>query len=249
MTSLAHVIRHPIKSIGVEHILRASLVEGRALDLDRRWAVAHAAAKFVGQPGAWQPKMNFLRGAAGPELMAVTASSAGDTVTLHHPRAETITLALDHAADRARLIAWLTPLWPEGRPAPSHVVEVPGQALTDVPGPWLSLLSLASLGALGAHMGRDLHLARWRGNLWVEGWEPQQERALIGQRIRIGTATLEVMQPITRCRATCVNPETGAEDCDTLLALEALWGHKDFGVYARVATGGDIATGDAVEIL
>lgn len=249
MAHLAHLVRHPIKSIGVEHIERASLSEGRALPLDRRWAVAHEAAKFVGQPGAWQPKMNFLRGVAGPELMAITATAAADTVTLRHPHAETITLDLNHAADRARLIAWLVPLWPENRPAPSHVVEVPGQALTDVPGQWLSLLSLASLGALGAYMGRALNLHRWRGNLWVDGWEPLQERALIGRRIRIGTAVLEVMQPITRCRATCVNPETGTEDCDTLAALEALWGHKDFGVYARVTAAGDIAKGDAVEIL
>ena len=246
---LAHILRHPIKAVGVEEIERAPLAEGRALAFDRRWAIAHVAARFQGQPEAWQPKVNFLRGVAGPELMAVTAACQGDRVTLGHPRAETITLDMASDADRARLIAWLTPLWPEGRPAPSHVVEVPGQALADWPDPFLSLLSITSLAALSRHAGQALHPYRWRGNLWVDGWEPLRERALIGQRIRVGTATLEVVQPITRCRATCVNPETGAEDCDTLAVLESLWGHKDFGVYARVLTGGDIARGDTVEIL
>ncbi|PKP69410.1 MAG: hypothetical protein CVT82_11175 [Alphaproteobacteria bacterium HGW-Alphaproteobacteria-4] len=246
---LAHILRHPIKAVGVEEIERAPLAEGRALAFDRRWAIAHVAAKFQGQPEAWQPKANFLRGVAGPELMAVTAACQGNRVTLGHPRAKTITLDMASDADRARLIAWLTPLWPVGRPAPSHVVEVPGQALADWPDPFLSLVSLTSLAALSRRAGQALHINRWRGNLWVDGWEPLRERALIGQRIRVGTATLEIVQPITRCRATCVNPETGAEDCDTLAMLESLWGHKDFGVYARVLTGGDIARGDTVEIL
>jgi hypothetical protein len=246
---LAHILRHPIKAVGVEEIARAELVAGHALALDRQWAVAHAAAKFQGQPDAWQPKMNFLRGVAGPELMAVTAVCDGAQVTLRHPRAQTICLDLASAADRARLIAWLAPLWPAGRPAPSHVVEVPGQALADWPDPFVSLLSLSSLAALSQHAGQALHPRRFRGNLWVEGWVPLQERALIGQRIRVGAATLEIVQPITRCRATGVNPDTGAEDCDTLAALESLWGHKDFGVYARVVHGGEIVRGDAVAVL
>ncbi len=246
---LAHILRHPIKAIGVEEIESASLAKGRALAGDRRWAVAHVAAKFSGQPGAWQPKMNFLRGVAGPELMAISAACNGEQVTLRHPRAETITLDMQSEADRNRLVAWLEPLWPDDRPAPSHVVEVPGQAMTDWADPFLSLLSLSSLAELSHHTGQALHVNRWRANLWVDGWAPLHERALIGSHIRIGGATFEIVQPITRCRATTVNPATGANDCDTLAALESLWGHKDFGVYARVLSGGEIARGDAIEVL
>jgi len=246
---LAHILRHPIKAVGVEEIARADLLAGNPLAQDRRWAVAHAGARFQGQPGAWAAKMNFLRGVAGPELMAITARSNGEQVTLSHPRAETIALNMAKSGDHSRLIDWLTPLWPEGRPAPSHVVEVPGQALADWPDPFLSLLSLSSLAKLSQHAGQSLHPWRFRGNLWVSGWEPLTERRQIGQKLRIGTATLEIVQPITRCRATGVNPETGAEDCDTLAALESLWGHKDFGVYARVLTSGTIAQGDRVQVI
>lgn len=246
---LAHILRHPIKAVGVEEIARAELQPGRPLAFDRRWAVAHAAAKFQGQPGAWAAKMNFLRGVAGPELMAVTATCKDESVTLAHPRAASLTLDMRDSADRARLIDWLAPLWPEGRPAPSHVVEVPGQALADWPDPFLSLLSLSSLDQLSRHAGQPLHPWRFRGNLWVDGWQPLRERALIGRQIRIGTATLEIVQPITRCRATGVNPETGTEDCDTLATIDSLWGHKDFGVYARVLTGGEITRGDRVMVL
>ena len=38
-------------------------------------------------------------------------------------------------------------------------------------------------------------------------------------------------------------------DADTLGALQATYGHQDFGVYARVITGGTIAVGDTVVVI
>lgn len=245
---LAAIVRHPVKSIGHEEIARAGLAPGRVLPFDRVWAVAHAAAKIAPGHGAWAAKMNFLRGVAGPELMAISASSQPEArqITLRHPRAGAITVNLDLPDDAARLIGWLRPLWPASRPAPAFVTAVPDQAMTDVPDPFLSILNLASNRELGARMGLDLSIHRWRGNLWVEGMEPFAEFALVGRRLRIGDALLEVAEPITRCRATCVDPATGREEGDTLKALNEAYGHQDFGVYARVIEAGEIATGDRV---
>lgn len=246
---LAHIVRHPIKAIGVEELAEATIEAGRALPHDRVWAVAHEGAKFAGQPDSWQSKMNFLRGVAGPELMAIRArlDEGTGTVELTHPRAGMIRVRPD--ADEAALLAWLAPLWPESRPAPRGVVRVPGQAMTDWPDPFLALIGTASNEALGRRLGRPLSIHRWRANLWVSGWEPFAEFDLIGRRVQIGNAVLEIRQRITRCKATTVNPETGITDADTLGALEAGWGHEDFGVYATVAEAGKISVGDTVVVL
>ncbi len=247
---LAHICRHPIKSAGHEQVDRIALSPGRALPFDREWAVAHDAAKFGKDLTEWAPKMNFLRGVAGPELMAVSAvtDEAARTVTLHHPRSDRLTVAPDDPEDAARLIAWLRPLWPEGRPAPAFVTRVPGQAMTDVPEPFLSILNIASNRALSARLGQDLSIHRWRGNLWLDGLEPFAELGLIGRSLRIGEAELKVARVITRCRATCVNPATGQEDADTLGALQATRGHQDFGIYAAVTRAGTITREDRMEI-
>jgi uncharacterized protein len=55
-----------------------------------------------------------------------------------------------------------------------------------------------------------------------------------------------VEEPIGRCRATGANPETGAFDADTMAALDAGYGHTDFGVFARVIAGGAVRAGDEV---
>jgi uncharacterized protein len=77
---------------------------------------------------------------------------------------------------------------------------------------------------------------------------PWEEFDLIGREIAIGAVVLQVESRITRCKATCGNPETGRADADTLGALDEGYGHQDFGVYARVVAGGQIRPGDAVTI-
>jgi uncharacterized protein YcbX len=126
------------------------------------------------------------------------------------------------------------------------VIRVPGQALTDQDQPLVSINSTASLADLSARMGQDLSIHRFRGNIWVEGWAPWAELDLLGSEITVGGARLRVEEPIGRCRATGANPETGAQDADTMAALESGYGHTDFGIFARVISGGTVRLGDEV---
>ncbi|PTV95722.1 hypothetical protein C8J27_10349 [Rhodobacter aestuarii] len=247
---LAHIVRHPIKSIGYEDIRSAPLTQGRVLPFDRTWAISHEAAKFDSPLTEWAKKMNFVRGVAAPGLMAVQAQMHEDgTVELTHPDLWHLRIDPDRPADQAKLIEWLKPLWPATRPAPRAVERLEGQSLADMAQPYISILSMASLAALGAAAGVELSRHRFRGNLWVEGWAPWAERNLIGKRLRIGETVLEVDMPITRCRATCANPVSGTEDLETLQWLEKLNGDWHFGLYAVVIEGGEIARGDVVEVL
>lgn len=244
---IARLVRHPIKSAGYETVAEALLTAGAAFPFDRVWAVAHAAARLT-EPPAWAPKLQFLRGWGSAELMAVACVSDPERgeVTLSHPRRPTERFRPDEPDDAARLIDWLRPLWPANRPEPARVIRVPGQALTDQDQPLISINSTASLADLSARMGMALSPHRFRGNVWVEGWAPWAELDLIGKEIVMGAARLRIEAPIGRCRATGANPETGVQDADTMGALEAGYGHTDFGVFARVIAGGRIAPGDEV---
>lgn len=244
---VAHLVRHPVKSAGYEIVGAAALTPGAAFPFDRVWAVAHAAAR-LSDPLTWAPKLQFLRGWGSAELMAISCQShpeAGE-ITLSHPRRPIETFRPDDPADGERLIEWLRPLWPENRPEPARVVRVPGQAMTDQDQPLVSINSTTSLADLSARMGQALSMHRFRGNIWVDGWAPLAELELVGQEITVGTARLRIEEPIGRCRATGANPETGLQDADTMGALEAGYGHTDFGVFARVIEGGSVRTGDEV---
>lgn len=244
---LAHIVRHPIKSVGWQEIERAALTQGRPLPFDRLWAVATEAAGVQGDVIAWQPKSRFVRGAAEGRLQAIRAAFHEDSgaITLNHPDRDPFTGILPQ--DAAALVDWLRPLWPNSRPAPSHLVSrTDGGALSDVPEPYLAILNTTSHEILSERMGLDLSIHRWRGNLWVSGLTPWEEFDLIGHEIQIGTARLRIEQRITRCVATTFDPKTGVKHGDTLAALTQGWGHQDFGVYARVVGSGEIAKDDKV---
>lgn len=247
---LARIRRHPIKSVGGEDLDRITLMPARRLPGDREFAVVTEAgernaraSQTDGEPDRWLPKSCFLRGVSAAPLQAVSGGWVGERIALRQPSLPE--LVFDPETDGARLIDWLRPLWPEDAPAPSRLVR--GAAIwTDSKWPWISILSLSSLADLEARTGRKFGLHRWRGNLWVDGWEAFAERALIGQIIRIGSVELRVTDQIGRCEATCADTNTGQRDIDMIAALEQHYGHSDFGIYAEVVSGGDIATGDPV---
>lgn len=240
--ALAQICRHPIKGHGREALASVRLLAGACLPWDRHWAVAHEAAKL--EPG-WNPCVNFARGAKAPALMAIYSrlDEATGVVTLTHPTQGDLVFRPDDPADLVRFLDWVRPLNPENRARPVGIVTA-GRGMTDSEFPSVSILNRASLADLSARMGMDLSPDRWRGNLWLDGAAPWAEFGWIGQNIRIGGAVLKIVEQITRCNATKVDPETGVVNADTLGALEAGFGHQDFGVYAMVVESGPIAVGD-----
>ncbi|CUH40763.1 putative Fe-S protein [Jannaschia seosinensis] len=238
--------RHPIKAHGREALAAFDIAAGATIPLDREWAVVHEAARMgpTEQAGDWAPCANFNRGAKTPALMAVTARMAGDHVILSHP--DRPDLIFDPDEDNRPFLDWIAPLSDPSRARPSHIVRARGRGYTDSPFASISLHSIASLTALETRIGRSLSRDRFRGNLWIDGAEPWAEFDWIGREMTIGTATFRAEERITRCRATMTDPETGHVDADTLGALEAGWGHRDFGVYLTCTAPGHVARGDAL---
>ena len=244
---LAHIVRHPLKAIGREELDAVTLTAGAWMPFDRLWAVAHGNAKL---DGGWGVKANFLRGVTEPALMAVTArlDDTEERLTLDHPEAGQIAIRPDDPQETPILLDWLARLWPADLPAPAGIYRAADAHLTDVPEPWVSINNHATLRAVSQRAGQSLSMHRWRGNLWIEGLAPWEEFDLVGATLRIGDATVEVRERITRCKATMANPETGRRDVDTLATLRT-WDHQDFGVYAAVTSGGTVRRGDPVEVL
>lgn len=251
MIQITELYRHPIKAHGREALSSATLATGKTFPWDRVWAVAHDAAKVTSDNQDWARCINFTRGAGSPALMAVTAemNAANGSVTLRHPDLVDWSGNPDVATDAASLINWTKPLIPQGRAQPSFVTKAKGRGMTDSRFPSISILSHASLKAFAAKAGQDVSPHRWRGNIWLDGAEPWAEFDWIGRELKIGDVRLAVRERIERCMATTVNPETGERDLNTLEILNNDFGHQDFGIKAEVTQGGQIQTGDKVELI
>jgi len=244
---VAHIWRHPIKSHGREELPEVTLTEGEALPWDRRWAVAHERSCFDVERPRWQPCQEFSIGSKSPRLQAIRAwvDPTPNRLTLTHPDRPDLTIDPDDSGDGMRFIQWVMPISNGNRMLPARLVRG-NQAMTDTDYPSVSIISLASHRAVEARLGREISPLRWRGNLLLDGWEPWAERAMIGQKLRVGTAILEIREPIVRCMATTASTTTGERDADTLGTLKQEIGEQHMGVYAAVISSGTAHQGCAV---
>jgi uncharacterized protein YcbX len=160
-------------------------------------------------------------------------------------------LAADLTSQQGRgaFATWLTALLGEAARGPLKVVEAPGHRFTDHPRGYLSIVNLASVGALAEKVGKPLDPLRFRANLYVEGWPAWIENDAVGRDVRLGPVTARVFSPIVRCAATHVDPTTAERDIDVVRALHDGFGHLHCGIYLSVTEGGTIHEGDTADFI
>lgn len=247
--TLAHIFRHPVKSLGEEELESADLSKGKPIAYDRRWAVAHGDADAI---HGWAEPSNFVTQSHVPRLAQIRCHFRPEShlLRLSHPDLPDIAIQPGSVEGDDALSEWLDPLVKgTTRSGPFLVYERPDGAFTDFIDTDISIGSEASRRALGQMAGQDLAHIRFRMNLWLEGLAPWEELDMVGREIEIGEARLTVTERDQRCNATAASPMTGSRDVPVTSLLHDAFGHKDFGVYAQVTKGGTIRPGDEVRAL
>lgn len=111
----------------------------------------------------------------------------------------------------------------------------------------VSLLGNATVAALGEALGMALTPERFRMNLMLDGLEAFGEGALVGRRLRVGGAVLEVTEGCERCKMITIDPSDASLAPQVLKHVLERHGGV-VGLYASVVQEGEVAAGDAVEV-
>lgn len=249
MPQLTAITRFPVKGFGPDRLQEVKLSAGQTLPFDRAWAIENGPGDFDPAHPAHVKKKHFLMlaGQTGLAQVQTRCDGAGPGFTTSWPDGESLTIALDDAASHGPLFARLEALLGEQVRGALRFAHIPGQALTDIPLPHISLINAASLRDLEARTGHVIEPVRFRGNLLIDGLKPWAEFDWLGRDVVIGNAVLRGQSRIRRCVATSINPGTAQCDIDLPAALMAHYGHADCGIYMSVEAGGDVAVGDRVE--
>jgi uncharacterized protein YcbX len=243
--------RYPVKGLSAEAMEAAHVEAGAAIPWDRAFALAQGDAAFDPEQPRWLPKTNFmcLRQNGRIALLKSAFDERHGRLTILAPDGSGIEENALLPAGRARIGAWLAAyLGPDARGAP-RFHYVPGHVFGDQRAPVVSLINEASRADLEARVGSRRHRRRFRANVWFSGLPAWGELEWVGRDLLIGSARLRVTRRTSRCPATEVNPETGERDADPVAELKAAYGHADLGVHAEVIEAGNIAIGDAIEVL
>lgn len=254
---------YPVKSCrgtALEH----AAVQARGLPWDRHWMVVDAAGRFLTQrelpamatiePAVMADAL-VLSAPGLPDLeLPLAADTGGAVVTVWRDtlQARTVSDAADrwlsrHLGVDCRLIRFADDV---RRPV-DPTYGAPGDETAFSDGFPVLLVGQGSLDELNRRLARPLPMRRFRPNLVVAGAPGHDEDDW--RRIRIGSLTLRVVKPCSRCAITTVDPERGARDGTEPLETLATYRRRDGRVYFGqnlIPDGaGEIRVGDAVEVL
>ena len=249
---VAALHRYPVKGLSPERLLRADLRKGDYFPGDRLFAIENGPSGFDPAAPAFQPKIKFLMLMRNEALARLVTRYEDETSTLVIVEGGREVARGDLTTDegRATIEAFFHHYLPSALRGAPKVLRAPdGFRFTDSRRGFVSLINLASVGAIEDMVGAPVDPLRFRGNLHVEGLEPWAEFNLVGQEL--GTASglrLKVTKRIERCAATNVDPTTGLRDLEIPKTLMRHLGHFDCGVYAEVASDGAINEGDHVAV-
>ena len=226
---VAALWRYPVKSMAPEALERVE-VGWHGIAGDRRWAFVRADQARNGFPwltlrespalARYQPR---LVDPARPDTTAVRVRTpAGAELDVADPA-----LAAELAAG-------------------VRVMKLDRGAFDTLP---LALISRQTLAGLGALVGRELAVQRFRPNLLIDGagGAAYPEDAWVGATLQIGALRMRVDKRDQRCVVVNVDPATGERDPAILRTIGAER-QAYLGVYGSIAAPGAIAIGDAIAL-
>jgi uncharacterized protein YcbX len=236
MIRLQEIIRFPIKGFSGEKLENVHLSRGEGLPFDRRIAFTNGQGDLA-PGGAWTPCGAFVRLTKNSDLprYRVSLDEAEGSVVLSHPSGQRVQFSLRDAASLDAAARNITEWFPASRRDEAAIARSrPDIGYWDHDDAALSIINLDSVAQLAEAAGVTIDPARFRGNLHIAGGGAWTEFDLVGRRLRIGDAELEILRPIDRCSAPSVSPTTSEVDLNIPATLARLVGHIYCGVYARV---------------
>lgn len=249
---VAALFRYPVKGLSPQEIGEARLTEDAHFPGDRMFAIENGPSGFDPKAAEHMPKQKFLMLMRHERLARLRTHFDDETrvLTIRQGGGVVAAGAVDSDEGRAAIERFFAQFMGEDmRGAARLLAAPPGFRFMDSRSGFLSLINLASVAAIATMVGREsLDPLRFRGNIHLTGLAPWAEFDLVGRKVSLGTAELEILKRIDRCAATDVDPRAGLRDLRLVATLEQNLQHHDCGVYARVTRSGLIRPGDALRV-
>ena len=113
----------------------------------------------------------------------------------------------------------------------------------------MSLINLNSIRDFEKKINDKVEFQRFRGNFYVDGIEPWEERKWLNKIVKINNVSFKVEKNIPRCVAINLKPKSDNINLNLLKSLKKNFDHFDMGVYLTAIEDGKIDIGSKVELI
>ena len=248
MPVISNIYRYPVKGLSAQRVASAVVQAGQPFPHDRIFALARPRSPIETDTAKWAKKGLFVMLMLDEALARVRTQFDVQTLdfTIQQGNQQLLAVNLASQKGRSQVEEFYHQLVPTLN-GPPRLVRAESGHFMDKPDNVLSLINLATVRSLEQQWGFEVDPLRFRANIYIDGAEPWEEFAWIGQDVMLGDTLFRVDRRNGRCGATNVNPQNGHRDLDIPGSLRAAFGHKDLGVYLVARRTGEIAIGAAVK--
>jgi uncharacterized protein len=219
--TIAEIWRYPVKSMAGERLDSCFITE-IGLDGDRRWALVDGTVNRAGK---------LFTNTQDARLMTYRARLVDHGVEVSTPRGQSRDLDDQLVAELGREVS-----------RPLTLRDTAGVNFDDSP---VLVVNLSTVAAFALAAGMPIDHRRFRGNLYVEGFESDEEVRWLGRRIRVGAVELEPVRRCERCVVITRDPETTLASPGLLRVLTET-SETFMGIYCRVVRPGVVSVGDVI---
>ena len=117
-----------------------------------------------------------------------------------------------------------------------------------MPSKTISLINLNSIRDFEKKLSKKIEFQRFRGNIYVDGLNPWDERNLINKTLIINNLKFKVTKEIPRCVATNIRPNSSETNLSIPISLKQFYNHINLGIYLIPLNDGNIKSNDDILI-
>ena len=117
-----------------------------------------------------------------------------------------------------------------------------------MPSKTISLINLNSIRDFEKKLSKKIEFQRFRGNIYVDGLNPWDERNLINKTLIINNLKFKVTKEIPRCVATNIRPNSSEINLSIPISLKQFYNHINLGIYLMPQNDGTIKLNDDILI-
>lgn len=238
---LQSITRYPLKGFAGERLEKASTHRAKTLQGDRQYAIQYADRVLANAEG-WRPKKFFMQSVQTDLCSQIWVDWTSETVHFEY-RGDALEISRD-PFDSDTLIQWISSLSPD---IGQLTLEMLSTGFTDEREAYVSLLNRSTVTAIAEATDTSDHHERYRCNLLIDGVRPFEELSWVGNKLQIGKATFEVIEPIVRCRATECDWH-GTRTADFLERLDQRLNTDVCGLFLRSLDESEVVEGDQITI-
>ena len=193
MPVISNIYRYPVKGLSAQRVASAVVQAGQPFPHDRIFALARPRSPIETDTAKWAKKGLFVMLMLDEALARVRTQLDVETLdfTIQQGNQQLLAVNLASQKGRSQVEEFYHQLVPTLN-GPPRLVRAESGHFMDKPDNVLSLINLATVRSLEQQWGFEVDPLRFRANIYIDGAEPWEEFAWIGQDVMLGDTLFRV---------------------------------------------------------